>query len=76
MQAHRAFGIKLNPEKTFLFRLKVEYLGYEVSTEGIKLIPSHVDKVINWPQPTTGRDLAVFLGFTNYYCEFLPGFQK
>ena len=76
LQAHRASGIKINPEKTCLFRLTVEYLGYEVSTEGIKLIPSYVDKVINWPQPATGRDLAAFLGFTNYYREFLPDLQK
>ena len=40
LQAHRESGIKLNPEKRCLFRSKVEYLGYEVSTEGIKLIPS------------------------------------
>ena len=49
---------------------------YEVSTAGIKLIPSYVDKVINWPQPTTGRDLAAFLGFTNYYRKLLADFAK
>ena len=70
LQAHRESGIKLNPDKTCLFRSKVEYLGYEVSTEGIKLIPSYVDKVVNWPQPAIGRDLAAFLGFNNYYQEF------
>ena len=32
LQTHRASGIKLNLEKTCLFRSKVEYLGYEVST--------------------------------------------
>ena len=57
-------------------RSKVEYLGYEVSTAGIKLIPSYIDKVVNWPQPSTGRELAVFLGFNNYYSEFLPDFAK
>ena len=54
----------------------MEYLGYEVSTAGIKLIPSYVDKVINWPQPNTGKDLAAFLGFTNYYREFLTDCAK
>ena len=72
LQAHRESGIKLNPEKTCLFRSKVEYLGYEVSKEGIKLIPSYVDKVLNWPTLKTGKELAAFLGFTNYYREFLP----
>ena len=63
LQAHRESGIKLNPEKTFLFRSKVEYLGYEVCTTGIELIPSYIDKVVNWPQPSTGRELAPFFGF-------------
>ena len=76
LQVHIESGIKLNPEKTCLFRSKVEYLGCEVSTAGIKLNPSYIDKVVNWPQPTTGRDLAAFLGFTNYYREFLPDFAK
>ena len=35
LQAHREPGIKLNLEKTCLFRSKVEYLGYEVSKTGI-----------------------------------------
>ena len=66
LQAHRESGIKLNLETTCLFRSKVEYLGYEFTSKGIKLIPSYIDKVVNWPQPTTGRDLAGLLGFTNY----------
>ena len=76
LQAHRESGIKLNPEKTCLLQSKVEYLGYEVSQEGIKLIPSYVDKVLNWPTPETGKELAAFLGFTNYYREFMPDFAK
>ena len=66
----------MNLEKTCLFRSKVEYLAYEVLTAGIKLIPSYIDKVVNSPQPATERDLAAFLGCTNYYCEFLPDFAK
>ena len=43
---------------------------------GIKLIPSYIDNVVNWPPPSTGRELAVFLGFINYYSEYLPDFFK
>ena len=60
LEAHRAAGIKLNPEKTCLFQKKVEYLGYEVSTEGIRLIPSYVDKVVNWPKPQQGKNWQRF----------------
>ena len=46
LQAHRESGFKLNPEKTCPFGSKVEYLGYEVSTAGIKLIPVLLTKCL------------------------------
>ena len=41
LQAHWESGIKLNPEIICLFRFKVDYLGYEVFTNGIKQIPAN-----------------------------------
>ena len=73
-QAHRESGIKLNAEKTHLFRQEVEYLGHLISEQGITLLPSYVNKITEWPLPTTGKELAAFLGFCGYYREFLPGF--
>ena len=52
------------------------HVSTEVSTAGIKLIPSYIDKVVSWPQPTTRRDLALFWGFSNDYHEFLPDLAK
>ena len=69
--APKEAGIRLNASKTHLFQ---EYLGHLVSAEGVKLIPSYVQKITEWPLPQTGKELSVFLGFTNYYCDFLPGF--
>ena len=75
-EAHRAAGIVLNASKTFLFQRQVEYLGHLVSQEGIKLIPSYVSKIVEWPLPSTGKELSAFLGFAGYYREFLPGFAE
>ena len=38
----------------------------------IKLIP--IDKVVNWSQSSTGRELAAILGFTNYHSKFFIRF--
>ena len=73
-QAHQSSGIKLNAEKTFLFRFEVEYLGHLINAEGIKLVPSYVQKLIDWPLPATEKELSAFLGFAGYYREFLPGY--
>ena len=35
---HREAGIKIKPEKTQLIREDVEYLGYVVSEDGVKML--------------------------------------
>ena len=73
-QAHQESGIKINTEKTHLFRQEVEYLGHLIWEKGNTLLPSYVNKITEWPLPTTGKELAAFLGFFGYYMDFLPGF--
>ncbi len=35
-----------------------------------------MQKIVDWPLPQTGKELSAFLGFTNYYRDFLPGFAN
>ena len=72
--AHKEAEIRSNASKTHLFQEEVEYLSHLVSAEGVKLIPSYVQKITEWLLPQTGKELSAFLGFTNYYHNFLPGF--
>ena len=32
--------------------------------------------VRKWPKPKSIRDIQVFLGFANFYCQFIKGFSK
>ena len=48
-QAHRAAGIELNADKTFLFKTEVKYLGHLISTEGISLIPAYSPRLLSCP---------------------------
>ena len=66
-QAHQESGEKLNAEKTCLLRTEVEHF---INAEGIKLVPSYVQKLLDWPNPATGKELSAFLGFAGYYGEF------
>ena len=56
-------------------RKEVEYLGHLVSRDGIQMIPSYVDRIMDWPLPETGKDLASFLGFTGYYRSFIKEYS-
>ena len=40
------------------------------------MLPSHVEKVLDWKEPKTGKELQSFLGFVNYYSAFLKDYGK
>jgi len=35
-----------------------------------------MNKSINWPVPTTGKQIQAFLGFVNYFREHIPMISK
>ena len=43
----------LSQSKCDLFQMKVKYIGHVVSKEGVVIDQDKIDRVVNWPQPTT-----------------------
>ncbi|KFY46921.1 hypothetical protein V494_00278 [Pseudogymnoascus sp. VKM F-4513 (FW-928)] len=35
-----------------------------------------VTAVLEWPTPTTVKEVQAFLGFANFYCQFIAGYSK
>ncbi|MBW0546101.1 hypothetical protein O181_085816 [Austropuccinia psidii MF-1] len=54
----------------------VEYLGYVVSSEGLKMDYSKYHQILNWLQPRNIKALQSFLGFANFYCCFIKNYSK
>ena len=75
-EAHRTAGVKLKPSKTFLFQSKVAYLGHMLSSDGISMIDSYMDRIKEWPVPTTTKELNTMLGFFGYYRSFIKSFAS
>ncbi len=71
---HVDVGMKLNLQKCNIFQTEVQYLGHLVSAEGIRMIPSYVQRIMDWPLPKTGKELRSFLGFTGYYRSFIKDY--
>ena len=67
-------GLKCKPRKCQPFRHFIEYLGYIISGEGIKPDPKKIEKILNWPAPSTGIEMHTFLGICNYYRKLIPDF--
>lgn len=46
----------------------VEYLGINITPEGMSLDQAKVKDIMNWPIPTSVKKLQSFLGFANFLC--------
>ena len=62
----RQAGLKLKPEKCEFNKPEVEFLGYIIGINGIKMDPSKITAIRDWPQPTTVKEVQAFLGFANF----------
>jgi hypothetical protein len=62
----------LRPEKCHFHKEEVEYLGVIVGKGQVKMDPIKVQAITDWPTPTNLLELRSFLGFGNYYKDFIP----
>ena len=67
-----AAGLRCKTRKCTLFERKVLYLGFRVAEGIIGPDMSKIEKIVQWPQPRTGTEIASFLGLCNYYRCLVP----
>ena len=56
--------IKLS--KCMFMQSEVEFCGHIIGRHGMKIAPSKLASVRDWPLPKNSRDIQSFLGFTKY----------
>ena len=49
----------------------VEYLEYILSSSGLTMSNDKVKIIQDWPEPNKVKDIQFFLGFANFYCQFI-----
>ena len=76
LEMHGQAGIKLVPGKTHLFQEEVDYLGFRVGKDGVKMKEDYVDKILEWPSPKSTKEVRSLLGFMGYYRSFIRGYAK
>jgi len=73
LRNHKLF-VKLS---RFSFGMEeVEYLGYIVGREGVRVDPKKIQAMQYWPQPKTLKSLRGFLGLTGYYRNFFCNYGR
>ena len=71
----REFHLFLKAEKCMFHLSSVQFLGYNISPEGISMDEGKVSTVLSWPVPKTVKDLQRFLGFANFHRRFIENYS-
>ena len=73
----------LKKEKLFLKMSKCEfgktslvYLGNIVGGGELRIDPSKVEAIVNWPTPKTVTEVRIFLGVAQYWRKFIANFSS
>ena len=67
-------GLKCKPSKCEILRDSIKYLGRLVNKHGVRPDPEAVEAVLTWKALKTDTQLMSYLGFANYYQEFIKGY--
>ncbi|GAB7357806.1 hypothetical protein MBLNU459_g0793t2 [Dothideomycetes sp. NU459] len=64
----------VNLKKCAFLTKEVAFLGFIITTTGVRADPARIESITSWPAPTNVRELQSFLGFTNFYRRFIIGY--
>ncbi|GBM42570.1 Transposon Ty3-G Gag-Pol polyprotein [Araneus ventricosus] len=66
------YGLCINVLKCKFGALTIDFLGFNLSENGIKPLPDKVKCILDFPKPDTLAQLRRFLGMFNFYRCFIP----
>ena len=64
----------LKKTKCLFAQKQIEYLGHVVSGQGVEPEPSKVQAMVQWPTPSSAKELRSFLGLTGFYRKFIKNY--
>ncbi|SLM37370.1 hypothetical protein PDIG_11210 [Lasallia pustulata] len=69
-------GLQVDIEKCKFHVQETSFLGVLLSTDGLRMDPKKVQVVVDWSTPTNLKQVQAFIGFRNFYRQFIKGFSK
>lgn len=72
LQALQDAGLYCNLKKTKLFQLQIHLLDRTINANGIFPNDVKIECILNWPVPTSAKEVQKFLGLVRYLAAFLP----
>lgn len=71
LQRLQEAGFRVNRDKCRFSVSEITYLGFRISSKGVETSTDKVDVILNAPDPTSVKELRMWLGLVNYYGRFL-----
>jgi hypothetical protein len=68
-------GLTINYEKSQFFKKELKYLGFMVDELGLRADPDKVRAVLEYPTPTTKKEIRRFHGSCSWFRRFIPNFS-
>ena len=72
LQCLNVNGIVVNRDKCLFGQSQIEFLGHQVTKDGIKPLQKRVQAALEFSTPNTAKQLKRFLGMFNFYHRFIP----
>ncbi|EPQ30438.1 uncharacterized protein PFL1_01964 [Pseudozyma flocculosa PF-1] len=69
-------GFTLSVKKCSYFHEEVQFCGHIVGQHGIRVDPERLRAIVDWPKPSTVRELMQFRGTASYLRSKVPDFAK
>ena len=66
----------INPTKTCIVYPKLEFLGYSVNADGIKISPLKIKAIKKLQPPTNRRSLQRLLGLLQFFKKHIPMYSN
>ncbi len=69
-------GLFVKLKKCVFGVLEIDFLGFILPIEGVKIDPSRISTIEEWQVPKRVWDIQVFLRFANFYRCFIRGLSR
>jgi hypothetical protein len=71
----QSHNLSLSLKKSFIFPKRVEFVGVDVCSDGNRPAQSKHNLLHLWKTPAIVRVVAKFVGFLQFYSQFIPNFE-
>ncbi|XP_069506262.1 uncharacterized protein [Ambystoma mexicanum] len=76
LQRLREHQLYAKHEKCEFHQSTAEFLGFILSPQGVTMDKRKVEAILDWPSPTSVKEIQTILGFANFYRRFIEGFAQ